>query len=226
MCTPLLPAITKSSVHVCQYWCDVEPLQWSGLFCPDRSELMGDLASAFSSELAECHIGTNSIIYNTYGWLSALCLKRQKVVDWLVCANQSNVVCSLRGAKYPVTHFCIRIATHLLTTGDGPISFLPVLLLVSNPQHPHYRTHCFYCYFVGRARIHHTVQLNSKLNTEFDIIWINQIWLRCACCDLSRSCDFISRDLICQLSPTGYSQNPMASTYLMDHTRSYIVFML
>jgi len=84
------------------------------------------------------------------------------------------------------------MATHLLATDNGPsdcaqnnlqLSFPCVLLMViTNPQDPHYNLRCFYRYFLNGINIHHATELKS--NTEFDIIWINRI---CFSVSLSQS---------------------------------------
>jgi len=65
---------------------------------------MRDLASVFLSELPECFIGTNLIGYDGYG------------------------------NRISRDIFYVRIATHLLVTGERPISFHPNVLQFPFPR--------------------------------------------------------------------------------------------
>jgi len=133
---------------------------------------MGNLASAFPSELPKCLIGANSISFEGYGHQP-------------VCTNQGTAVCPLGDRGYPVTNFCIRIAIYLLTTDDGTISFFskwspvlpPCFFVISNPQHPRNNPRCFCHYFLGRAIIHHANQICVVCFSWSLTIFYRETWL-------------------------------------------------
>jgi len=85
----------------------------------------------------------------------------------------------------------VRMTIRLLTTGNGASCFSKMIC-----------TCCSYRDVLGRASIHHAIQLNSKSNGEFDMIWINRI-----CFSYHR-----------------YSWKPMAPTSSTDRTRSHRAF--
>ena len=104
---------------------------------------------------------------------------KRLTIDWLAPIRQ----CSLFTAGYRTfcNLFCVPIATDLLTAqwwvhrfsqNDVQFSFPHVLfVIIPNPQD----VGCFSCYFLSQASIQHTIQLNSKSDTEFEIICISRI---------------------------------------------------
>jgi len=120
----------------------------------------------------------------------------QKTKGWRSAGSHQSGQRSLFTVEYmyiiSCNLFCLHVATHLLTTGDGPqmtpsYPSLVSFVLISKPPTPH-NIRCLYHYFL-RQGIHHATQLNSKSNTEFNPIWINRICFSVCLsfCDLSRS---------------------------------------
>ena len=136
-------------------------------------------------------------------------------------ARWSAIVCQSGQCSLFTAFFCICMTTHLVTTGDGPISIIPK----RSPQHSHHRTHCFYCYFLGWAKIITQCDWTQSQTPRLTLFGSTEYAFRCGFRDLLRSRDFVSRDLIGELSQTGYSWKPMAPTSSMDLTRLYTAFL-
>ena len=97
-------------------------------------------------------------------------------------------------------------------------------VIIFNPKHPHHNTRCFYHYFLGGVVSNMQFNWTQSRTPSSTSFGSTSYAFQCAFCDLSWSHHFVPRDLIGQLSPTGYSWQLMAPTYSMDCTRSYTAF--